>query len=50
MILEDLDALGPVKMKDVAKAQQSVVDIVRRLEAEGKLAIGGGAGSEDQLV
>jgi flagellar motor switch protein FliG len=49
MIQEDLDALGPVKLKDVEKAQQGVVDIVRRLEAEGKIAIGGG-GSEDAFV
>jgi len=43
MIKEDLDAMGPVKLKDVEKAQQGIVDIVRRLEAEGKIAIGGGA-------
>lgn len=49
MIKDDLDALGPVKLKDVEKAQQSFVDIVRRLEAEGKIVIGGG-GAEEQLV
>jgi flagellar motor switch protein FliG len=49
MIKEDLEALGPVKLKDVEKTQQSIVDIVRKLEAEGKIVIGGGAGG-DQLV
>jgi flagellar motor switch protein FliG len=49
MIKDDLDALGPVKLKDVEKAQQGFVDIVRRLEAEGKIVIGGG-GAEDQMV
>lgn len=49
MIQEDLEALGPVKVKDVEKAQQGIVDIVRRLEAEGKLVIGGG-GAEEALV
>lgn len=49
MILEDLDALGPVKRKDVDKAQQGLVDIVRRLEAEGKIVIGGD-GEEDAFV
>ena len=49
MIQEDLAAMGPVKMKDVEKAQQGIVDIVRRLEAEGKIAVGG-SGSEEQLV
>lgn len=43
MIKEDLSAMGPVKLKDVEKAQQGIVDIVRRLEAEGKIAVGGAA-------
>lgn len=43
MIQEDLQAMGPVKLKDVEKVQQGIIDIVRRLEAEGKIAIGGGA-------
>lgn len=43
MIQEDLSAMGPVKVKDVEKAQQGIVDIVRRLEGEGKIAVGGGA-------
>jgi flagellar motor switch protein FliG len=49
MIKDDLSALGPVKLKDVEKAQQGIVDIVRRLEAEGKIVVGGG-GAEDQMV
>jgi flagellar motor switch protein FliG len=49
MIKEDLDAMGPVKLKEVEKAQQGIVDIVRKLEAEGKIMVGGG-GAEDQLV
>ena len=49
MIKEDLEALGPVKLKDVEKAQQGIVDLVRRLEGEGKLFISGGGGG-DQLV
>ncbi|MCO6430060.1 MAG: flagellar motor switch protein FliG [Deltaproteobacteria bacterium] len=49
MIQEDLEAMGPVKVKDVEKAQQGIVDIVRRLEAEGKIAIGG-AGAEEAFV
>lgn len=49
MIKDDLEALGPVKLKDVEKAQQGIVDIVRRLEGEGKIVVGGG-GAEDQMV
>ncbi len=48
MIQEDLEALGPVKLKDVEKAQQGIVDIVRRLESEGKIVVGGGA--EEKMV
>jgi len=43
MIQEDLQAMGPVKLKDVEKVQQGIIDTVRRLEAEGKIALGGGA-------
>ena len=49
MLRDDLDSLGPTKLKDVEKAQQAVVDIVRRLEAEGKIQIASG-GKEDVLV
>ncbi len=49
MIKEDLEGLGPTKLKDVEKAQQGIVDIVRRLEEEGKIVISGGGGG-DQLV
>lgn len=49
MITEDLEAMGPVKVKDVEKAQQGIVDVVRRLEAEGKIAVGG-AGAEEAFV
>lgn len=47
MLQEDLEALGPTKLKDVQKAQQGIIDIVRRLEAEGKIALGGGSGGEE---
>ncbi len=49
MIEEDLETLGPVKLKDVEKAQQGIVDIVRRLEAEGKIQIATGS-EEDQYI
>jgi flagellar motor switch protein FliG len=48
MIQDDLSVMGPVKKKDVEKSQQGIIDIIRRLEAEGKLQIGGGA--EDAFV
>lgn len=48
MIQDDLSAMGPVKLKDVEKVQQGIVDIVRRLEAEGKIVLG--SGSEEAFV
>ncbi len=48
MLQDDLDSLGPTPLREVEKAQQSVVDIVRRLEAEGKITIA--SGGEDVLV
>ena len=44
MIREDLEIMGPVRLADVESAQQNVVKTVRRLEAEGKIAIGRGGG------
>jgi flagellar motor switch protein FliG len=49
MLKDDLETLGPVKLKDVEKAQQAAVDVVRRLEAEGKIQIATG-GKDDVLV
>lgn len=49
MIREDLEAMGPTKLADVEKAQQSILRIAKKLEAEGKIAIGKGEGG-DQFV
>jgi flagellar motor switch protein FliG len=46
MLKDDLETLGPTKLKDVEKAQQSIVDVVRRLEAEGQITISSGAADE----
>ena len=44
MLREDLEVLGPVKVADVERAQQTMVKISRRLEEEGKVVIGGRGG------
>ncbi|MFP4128023.1 MAG: flagellar motor switch protein FliG [Desulfonatronovibrio sp.] len=46
MIREDLEIMGPVKLSDVEAAQQNVVKIVRRLEAEGRIIITGKGGGD----
>ena len=47
MLKEDLESLGPQKISDVEKAQQKVIAVCKKLEEEGKVAIGGGG---DELV
>lgn len=49
MLMEDIEAMGPVKLSDVEKAQQNIVRVVRKLEGAGKIVIGG-KGGEDVLV
>lgn len=46
MIREDLATMGPTKLSDVEKAQQEIVKITRRLEAEGKIMLAGKGGGE----
>jgi flagellar motor switch protein FliG len=48
MLREDIDALGPIKMRDVENAQQEVISNARSLEAEGVFSLRGG--EEDQYV
>jgi flagellar motor switch protein FliG len=40
MLKEDMEVLGPVRSRDVMKAQQEVVAAARALEAEGKITLG----------
>lgn len=46
MLLEDMDALGPVKIKEVRAAQQQIVAVIRQLESEGVLNLKGGGEEE----
>lgn len=46
MLREDMDALGPIKIKEVEGAQQQIIAIVRQLEAEGLLSLKGTAGEQ----
>jgi flagellar motor switch protein FliG len=39
MMKEDSEVMGPVRSKDVAKAQGEIVAIARKLEAEGKIVL-----------
>ena len=44
MIREDLEIMGPTRLADVEGAQQNIVKIVRRLEAEGRIVVSRGGG------
>lgn len=43
MLREDMEALGPIKIKEVEAAQQQIIAVVRQLEAEGVVSIKGTA-------
>jgi flagellar motor switch protein FliG len=46
MLKEDVESLGPVRSKDVIKAQTEIVATARQLEAEGKIVLKGEANEE----
>ena len=46
MIKEDMEFMGPVRMKDVEEAQQKIVGVIRKLEDSGEIVISGGGGDE----
>ena len=46
MIREDMDFMGPVRMKDVEEAQQKIVNVIRKLEDSAEIVIARGGGDE----
>lgn len=48
MLKEDIDALGPVKIREVEAAQQQIIAVVRQLDGEGVVSLKGTGG--DQYV
>ena len=46
MIKEDMEYMGPVRMKDVEEAQQKIVSIIRKLEDSAEIVISRGGGDE----
>ncbi len=49
MLKEDMDYMGPVRVKDVEESQQKVVNVIRALEDVGEIVISRG-GEEDLVV
>jgi flagellar motor switch protein FliG len=50
MMREDMEGLGPVKIKEVEAAQQQIIATVRELENEGVLSVRGGGTGEQYVV
>lgn len=48
MLKEDMEFMGPVKLRNVEEAQQKIVATIRRLEEAGEISVG--RGEEDVLV
>jgi flagellar motor switch protein FliG len=46
MLREDMEALGPVKIKEVEASQQQIIGLVRQLESEGVLSLKGAVGEQ----
>ncbi|MEG0972325.1 MAG: flagellar motor switch protein FliG [Lachnospiraceae bacterium] len=46
MIQEDMEFMGPVRMKDVEEAQQKIVGVIRKLEDSAEIVISRGGGDE----
>lgn len=48
MIKEDMEYMGPVRVRDVEEAQQKIVNVIRKLQDTGEIIIS--RGSEDEIV
>jgi flagellar motor switch protein FliG len=49
MLQEELEIMGPVRLRDVEAAQQRIIQVAKRLEAEGQLVLTG-KGSDDVFI
>jgi flagellar motor switch protein FliG len=48
LLKEDMDYMGPVRLKDVEESQQRIVTIIRKLEEQGEIVVA--RAGEDELV
>jgi flagellar motor switch protein FliG len=46
MVKEDMEYMGPVRVRDVEEAQQKIVNIIRKLQDAGEIVVSRGAGDE----
>jgi flagellar motor switch protein FliG len=48
-ISEEMEYMGPVRLKDVEEAQQRIVDVIRNLEEAGQIVIVAGSKAEEMV-
>lgn len=46
MLREEIEYMGPVRIRDVEEAQQKIVNVIRRLEESGEIVVARGKGDE----
>ena len=46
MVLEDMEVMGPVRLKTTEEAQQKIVNVIRRLEETGEIVVARGGEAE----
>jgi flagellar motor switch protein FliG len=49
-VSEEMSFLGAVKLKDIEGAQMRIIEVVRRLEAEGEIEVGDGKEQNDAVL
>ena len=50
MIKEEMEYMGPVRLRSVEEAQQKIVSVIRRLEESGDIVISRGGGTDEIVV
>jgi flagellar motor switch protein FliG len=49
MLVDDLEAMGPVRISEVEAAQKEILSVARRLSDAGEIMLGGGGGGDEFL-
>lgn len=50
LLREELESMGPVRLRDVETGQREILEMARLMESEGKILLSTGKGKEDVLV
>jgi flagellar motor switch protein FliG len=50
MMRDDMEQMGPVRVKDVSEAQSAIVELAKDLAARSEIVIARKAGEEDELI